>query len=740
MSLAETNPTTDRSLRRRLAAVRLRIRAYVLVEGLGATVAAAAVGFWAALGLDWFLDRYYSSPRSVRLALVAAVGLGVLVVGWKKLLSRLFARLTDRHLALVVERRYPDLNDALVTSIELDPATQSGYGRAMLSDTRLLAERRLASARFGELFDPGPRARAVGAALVTAATIGVFAVGSPGLFQLGLERLTAKTDRSWPRRTFLSIVGFPDGERVVAQGSDVELTVRADAEHYIPPDVYLRYRSDDGVRDEQPMEREGVARPGVDAYQNYKLTLRGVSSSLSLNVVGDDARLRGLRLRVVERPQVKLRLACKYPPYTGRADGEIDVTGPMPLPQGTEVVVLAGANKPLTSVIVIRPDGRGGIAETRLDLAADHVPDREFRFTVGRLLTDELITFQLHDDDGIDNAAVLSLQAVVDQPPTVAVHRRGLETAATPQARVPFSGKASDDYGLARLWFEYGLEGAEPQQRPLSAQPRGARETTAAEGLELREAYSSSPLVPGQVLTVAVRGEDNRDLPETPGGNTASGDVATLTIVTDAELLRLLEAREIMFREQFKALIDKVTRSRDGLVELGAPTPPNEADEPADVVPVNRDLVLVEQTRTREKEQRAETLLVADGFAAIVEEIVNNRVADGERLRERLSEEIARPLRRIGEHRFAEYEADLVELHAAVSKQTVDKERVSVLQREAMASADVILVEMRLVLDKMQELESYKEAVDLLRAIIAMQKEVGEKTKKSRGDKSRLLE
>jgi hypothetical protein len=409
------------------------------------------------------------------------------------------------------------------------------------------------------------------------------------------------------------------------------------------------------------------------------------------------------------------------------------------LPQGTEVVVSAAANKPLRSVIVARPDGRGGTSETRLDLAADHVPDREFQFAVGRVMADELVTLQLHDDDGIDNAAVLSLQAVVDQPPTVAVHRRGLETVATPQARLPFAGKATDDYGLSQLWFEFGLEGAEPQRRLLASQPKNARESAVNDGLELREAFSSPPLAPGQVLTVAVRGEDNRDLPETPGGNTASGDTATLTIVTDSELLRLLEAREIMFREQFKALIEKVTRSRDGLVELGAPSL-KPADEPGEALPVNRDLVLVEQTRTREKEQRAETLQVADGFTAIVDEIVNNRVADGERLRERLADEIARPLRVIGEKLFAEYETDLAALHAAVGKQSVDKDRVSVLQRETLASADAVLVEMRLVLDKMQELESYKEAVDLLRAIIAMQKEVGEKTKKSRGDKSRLLE
>ena len=47
---------------------------------------------------------------------------------------------------------------------------------------------------------------------------------------------------------------------------------------------------------------------------------------------------------------------------------------------------------------------------------------------------------------------------------------------------------------------------------------------------------------------------------------------------------------------------------------------------------------------------------------------------------------------------------------------------------------------MNVVLNKMLELESFKEAVDLLRAIIAMQKEVGEKTNAQRQNKLRLLE
>ncbi len=736
MSVAEKKPNASRSLPQALAEVRRKIRAYVAIEGLGSTVATAALSFWAALGIDWLFEP----SRPVRIGLLIAAAVATIYVFARRFLSRVFAKLGDRNLAMVVERRYSHLNESLLTAIELDPASLNEHGQAMLADTRRQAEDRLASIGMSKLFDMRPRNQAVAAALLTAGSLAAFALGTPELFDLGVRRLTAQTDEAWPRRTHLSIEGFANGEKVIPQGADVELLVRADATKEIPSEVSLRYRTDDGVRDEQIMDREGVAQPGVDPYQQYKFIFRGMSSSMSFDVVGGDARIRNLRIRVVERPQIRLRLSCKYPEYTGRSDGEIDVTGTVPLPQGTIVAATASANKPLRSVTITKPDGAGGTVEEKLDLMTGGKPQSQFRFEIGRLSADAVVSFRLQDDDGIENVAALALQAVVDAPPAVAVTRRGLENVVTPQAQVPFAGKVTDDYGVGRLWFDYAIEGTEPRQRSLTNQPQKAREVAVAESLELREAFSDAPLQPGQSITVSVRGEDNRNLPDLTAGNVAAGDVSTLTVVTDAELLRLLEAREIMFREQFKALIAKVTRSRDGLVDVGSAAPkPVEADEP-DAVPLNRDIVLLDQTRAREKEQRAETLSVSDGFAAIVAELINNRAADSERLQERLAAEISEPLRRIGDVSFADYEAKLARLHAAVSKATVDPDEVANLRRETLQSVDKILVEMNLVLEKMQELESFKEAIDLLKSIIAMQKEIGERTKKSRVDKGRLLD
>ncbi|MGC3969101.1 MAG: hypothetical protein QM775_17580 [Pirellulales bacterium] len=75
--------------------------------------------------------------------------------------------------------------------------------------------------------------------------------------------------------------------------------------------------------------------------------------------------------------------------------------------------------------------------------------------------------------------------------------------------------------------------------------------------------------------------------------------------------------------------------------------------------------------------------------------------------------------------------------HPPIAK---DAAAIDAARRDAQdREADAILIEMNVVLNKMLELESFKEAVDLLRSIIAMQKEIGDKTDAQRQSKARLL-
>lgn len=767
MASAPKTIERGRPLEQTLRAVRRRIRIYVAVEGLAWVVAIGCLAFWIALGADWLFE-----PASrVRLAFVVACGAVVVVTFYRSFLRRAFAHIADRNVAMLLERRFRALDDSLLTALD-DPrralkkrdkaaaeAAGSSPNRAMLDATGRQARATLADAHLGELFDPAPRRRAITAAILLVASIAGYATAFQPLFELGVKRLAGRTDDLYPRRTKLDvgrlvnneIVPFSNGEVVIAKGSDVELVVRADASEkmQVPSRVELYYESEDGnVEEELILDKEGVAKRAPNEFQRYKTSLHGIASTLELDIRGGDARLRDLRIRVVEKPQITMRLRCKFPPYMRRADNlPIAVTGTMPLPQGTLVTLEAEANKPLVRAVVERPDAKGVMTSQELDLDAGGGPVTEFTVDLGRLDGDLAAVIRLYDADGINDAAKLALQATVDGPPTFKdLARNGVDTSVTAQAMLPLVGKLSDDYGLSRIWFEYTFDGVEPQDRPaiisrgLAADP--ARDVVLDEFVDLKDITpggSSVKLAPGRTLTLVLKAQDNRNLPSQPLGNVAAGDAFAFTIVSDADLLRLLEGREIMFREQFKSLIDKVTRDRDSLVEIGkAPAAPKAGE--ADEAPRNRDKIIVDQARSHTLENRQETMTVSTGFNGIVAELTNNRVPDSDNLKDRLSADIAAPLKRIAEDKFPAYHAKLTALQLLVDKTTKDSAAIEEARREALKAADGILVDMNVVLNKMLELESFKEAVDLLRSIIALQKEIGEQTDAARKDRSRLLE
>ena len=175
------------------------------------------------------------------------------------------------------------------------------------------------------------------------------------------------------------------------------------------------------------------------------------------------------------------------PPYMERGPRREPVAGTMPVPIGTKVIVHARSNKPLEQVRIDCPtsDARStwrkelatdALGKDRSTLAFEFVPfpavakgandkagkdvlkDASKEPAAARDMT---LLFTLHDSDGIANREPipLALVAVPDEPPLVALRLAGIGTAITPNARVPVTGKISDDYGLARVWFEYAAEG-----------------------------------------------------------------------------------------------------------------------------------------------------------------------------------------------------------------------------------------------------------------------------------------
>ena len=736
-----------------LGALRSRLRRYIWLEGCGAAVAWLGMAFWATLAVDWFFEP----PAAFRAVLLAVVALGWAVVLVQWIGRRAFVRISDSNAATVLERRFPQLNDSLLTAVLLgagrtDPAE---VHRELLARTCREAAAHLAELDVRKVFNPRPLRRKCGAAGLLALSMAAFALLVPDAFGTWTRRVLLFSDELWPRSTRLEMEGFTGGVQKVARGADVEVVVRADATMPVVPQVVeIRYRPQGGGGGRATMDRRGVARGPEDRFQQYAYTFRSVLADIHFDVVGGDDRLRDRRIEVVDSPTIsQMTLDCELPAYIGRKEPPLPVSGVMQIPAGSRVTVrAAAANKDLVQVQVHGiVDDRP--APPRLLKGNDLSPDRRgFSYALGPLLKDTTLLFTLTDADGIRgrDPVRLALVPLPDRPPQVAVQLDGIGTAVTPQARVPAAGRISDDYGLGRVWFEYAVDGQKPASRPIRQFDDHPTEFSLSDAaLEVRDLA----LRPGQKLTISVKAADLCQLG--PGPNISAGEQWLLEVVTPEQLRVMLESRELVLRQRFDAMIQEMTETRDLLARLdvGPPAEPAKSasppkapaaakgrepgdDEPDDSPARQRVLrrLRIEGTLTNCRKSTPEVLSLADSFDDIRKELINNRIDTAE-LKERLQKGIAEPLHRIAEAMIPELERRLESLQAVLD----DAGKSPALRVLAQQQADEILLAMRKVRDRMIEVEDFNEAVGLLREIIKTQEQLHDETQRRHKQKIREL-
>jgi hypothetical protein len=100
--------------------------------------------------------------------------------------------------------------------------------------------------------------------------------------------------------------------------------------------------------------RGGVTADG----QSFGHVLKAVNDSLDLEVRGGDARLRNLRLEVLEPPALeKLLITATPPAYLGNGPRESPAARIVQIPRGSAVEIACTATKPLSAATMVAVAG-----------------------------------------------------------------------------------------------------------------------------------------------------------------------------------------------------------------------------------------------------------------------------------------------------------------------------------------------------------------------------------------------
>jgi len=687
-------------LRGLLAALRQSTRRWIWVESLALVCLAGTAIFWMTLVTDWLVEP----PARWRMLAAGAALVGLVWLVAVKLVGRLATPLADTALATLVERAHPAFRDSLSTAIELAEEPRDDVDPGLLARTVAEAAALVDQVDRRRLFRRRWLMGLSLAGLLGAASIAGFSLGRPALADLWVRRHVLFRDDPWPRQVALTAEGFVDGRRIVARGSDVEVIVKA-ADRLVPEVIDLRSRSGGGWRTDRMGTRGGI----VDGAQAFGHVLKGVTEDLALEVRGGDARLRGLKLVVVDAPGLeRLEIGYTQPEYLGGGRRQAPASRIVQVPAGSAVEIACTATKPLAAAEVVAV-GDGG--DDVLATLPEGVRGQTITATLGPASGDRTIAVRFTDTDGLVNRDPISfvLSAVPDAAPQVAVRMPGISTAVTPAAVLPFVGTISDDHGIdAAGVLLKRADGAEVAL-PIARVAPGATVVDLPPEAPERVSLQSLGLVPGGGLTVAVTATDGCRLEGGP--NAGTSDEWSLEVVTPEALLAMLEAREIILRRRFESSVADLAQARDRLV---AP-----ADGPADADDPDRDDV----ARLAEAAARAagETGEIATAFRLIRAELENNALLSAE-LDNRLVAQIADPLAKIA--------ADDLPALVAACRRRLPRE-------EVVRSVDAVLARMRAVLDKMMELESFNEVVDALRGLIRTQEEIRAETLRKQKQRAR---
>jgi hypothetical protein len=416
-----------------------------------------------------------------------------------------------------------------------------------------------------------------------------------------------------------------------------------------------------------------------------------------------------------------------------RPSRSVPVSGRMPVPDGTSIAITGVSTKPLAEWSLQDHHGNKMLGENPVGAPESHT--NLIRTATQQIRNDSIFNFSLTDTDGLQNRQSIQaeLAVVKDQPPQVTARLDGIGAAITPEAVLPVQGEMTDDYGLAAAAFRWSVREAEKDVEK-NTEKKTEQDTDKTENTKKTERagqvtilesslspdqastlltlpqtqtfdVSSLKTKPGDQLVLHIDATDHFNL-DALSGQSGEGTRWTLEIVSPERLKTLLEVRETGLRQRFEVVLGEVERTKSI---------------------VQPDEYNISRTLRDTQKEVYDLRGIADAFRLIRQEMVNNRIFSDD-VKFRLDGGIINPMQEL-------MTADFPELDKLIEKLAQQPTTLNEIQQRF----DVLVEKMKKIRDNMISMESFKEAVELLRAIIKEQQQLRNETIQEKNNRLKKL-
>ena len=427
-------------LRGKIKEVQNRLRWVMAAKGVVIALALSLVVLAIAV---YSVDHWNYSDRSVALARLFSVLAIVGVFGWF-LVRPLVRRVEDVQVARYVEEKYPELQDRLVSAVELGGREASGTAPNPILPLLLRdALSRSRNIQVKSLFNPREPLRSGTIAFVLILFFVLLQVFGPEYFQYASLKLYA----NWftPQAVSLYSIEIEPGNVRVRKGSDQLVTARLIGFDTGGVQLYSR-------RENNPSWDKNTMDPQKGSNQ-FGFLFLDINEKVRYYAQSGNVRSAEFSIAVSDTARVeKIDLTYNFPSYTGLPVRKEEDGGEIAALKETHVDVDAQTSIDAASARILLQDGSA--------VAMRKIGEKHFAGQI-EIKKDSSYKIELTDFD--KNAGVGSheypITALDDQPPLISFLKPGRDKKVTQLEEVLAEVKANDDFGLNSLKFYYTVNG-----------------------------------------------------------------------------------------------------------------------------------------------------------------------------------------------------------------------------------------------------------------------------------------
>ncbi|MCH8045951.1 MAG: hypothetical protein IID44_19735 [Planctomycetes bacterium] len=453
----------DHQLAKQLDPVASRIRLSRLGIALAAVWLVAAAAGAAVLMLG--RDRGWELTSMVPVLAIAALSAASLF-GW------LAMRSAGNYTALAqrIEAKFPDLNAALLTAVEQQPALPDGrYG--------FLQDHVLRTAFYHSQHHRWRRAAPMWR-MVAAHTANVAGCVLLVGVLVGLATTTAAIVAEPEGLDFASVAvpvaaefaaAIEPGNTEIERGTS--LLVLARFKGHLPPGATLLYTTADGEQ-----RRLGMSKSLDDPV--FGARIASVQQPLTYRVEFERQTSDEYHATVFDFPQLtRADVKLEYPSYTHKEDRLIQDVRIVSAVEGTDVTLICHVNKPLDDARLVEAGDADEEAEP-LKLENTSAEPLVYRVTL-KLDRSRRLKLHLIDDEGRRNKTPpeFVLNMLPNRPPDLKLVLPARDVQVSPIEELEVMASVWDDFGLSRVGMSFAMAGT-PATEIVLASSLAAKERT----------------------------------------------------------------------------------------------------------------------------------------------------------------------------------------------------------------------------------------------------------------------